>query len=159
MPNFSKLFHEEVRRLCRKEFKADIDSLKRENIALRRNISELRKKLGQSESRLKKIASNGHAYPLEHHEEAHLGNGNGNGHGTGRERISSKTIFTLRKRLGLTQAEFAKLIGVTGQSVYQWERKDSRLTFRRGAEQRVVALKAIGAREARRRLEELNAQG
>jgi DNA-binding transcriptional regulator YiaG len=36
--------------------------------------------------------------------------------------FTSQGIRSLRKRLHVTQAQFAQLSGVTSQAVYQWER-------------------------------------
>jgi DNA-binding XRE family transcriptional regulator len=40
-------------------------------------------------------------------------------------------VRTLRKRLGLTQAEFAKLAGVSGQTVVNWEATEGKIALRR----------------------------
>lgn len=149
MPNFGKQFQEEVRRLARKEAKVDLERLKREQLELRRAIADTRKafdKLQREIKRLRRIAPDA-ATPAasEGGEETGV-----------RARVSAKTIRTLRARLGLTQGEFAKLVGVTGQSIYQWERKEGPLTFRGGAKERIVAVKNIGSKEARKRLLEMN---
>ena len=55
--------------------------------------------------------------------------------------------------MGLSASDFGKLIGVTGQTVYKWERETSRPRV-----QQVVALASIrgmGKREVQTRLEEL----
>jgi DNA-binding transcriptional regulator YiaG len=58
----------------------------------------------------------------------------------------------LRKRLDLSAAELAQLLGVSMQSVYNWEHKKS--APRKEQVAAIVALRSIGKREARRRLEE-----
>ena len=156
MANFSKMFQEEVRRLARKEAKIDLDRIKKENVELRRAISQARKHLVSLRKTVIDLARDAKAIGVA----ATRSKGTSaaaaieSEEGADRSRISSKTIATLRTKLGLTQGEFAKLIGVTGQSVYQWERKGGQLTFRGGAKERIVAIKGIGAREARKRLEE-----
>jgi hypothetical protein len=151
--NFSKLFQDEMRRIARKATKNELAQLQKENKALRRAISETRKALADVQRAVKAAGRRGGAAATGAPAGAAAGKEEG---GNDRTRISSKTIQTLRAKLGLTQAEFAKLVGVTGQSVYQWENKGGRLEFRRGAKERVNAIKGIGAREARRRLEAMN---
>ena len=146
MPNFSKVFQDEVRRLAKKETKDEIARLKKDSVELRRALSDLKKKFASLQ---KAVRSGGRgAKPAAAEGEAT--------EGADRTRISSKTIITLRKRMGLTQAEFAKLVGVTGQSIYQWESKEGQLRFRGGAKERINAIKSFGARDARKRLDEMN---
>jgi len=145
VPGLTKLFQDETRRLARKEMKADLDILRKENVELRRSISALRQQLVQVTRQVRQIErSTGKLEKAIPQEEAT---------GAERARISGKTIRNLRSRLRLTQAEFAALVGVSPQSVYQWERREDQLQFRGGAKEAIVALKDVGAREARRRLE------
>ena len=81
----------------------------------------------------------------------------GEENGAGRIRVSGKSIRKMRHKLGLTQGEFAQLLGVSGQSVYQWERKDGPLKLRSATRKAVAEARTWGVREARRRLEEMNA--
>lgn len=147
MANFSKQFQDEVRRLARKEAKTDLARLKADVVELRKALSATRKQLSTLQQGLKRVKK---VVPAAAEAEAQAVDGRSGG------RVSAKTIIKLRERLGLTQGEFAKLVGVTGQSIYQWEHKEGTLTFRRGAKERIIALKGIGSREARRRLEEMN---
>ena len=148
MANFVKQFQDEIRRLARKETKLDLERLKREQVDLRKALSAARKQLDKLQRDIKRtgrVAPSAASAPSEGGEEE-----------GGRARISGKTVRLMRAKMGITQGEFAKLVGVTGQSIYQWERKEGALTFRRGAKERLVALKGVGAREARKRLAELN---
>lgn len=137
MPNYSKLFQDEVRRLARKEIKDDLARVKKENVELRRMLSNAKKQLQTLEQGFKRLAKSPRGAAAAGAAAQDSGDDSAD-----RKRISSKTIQKLRTRLGLTQAEFAKLIGVTGQSVYQWEHKNGQLTFRGGAKERVLALKS-----------------
>jgi DNA-binding transcriptional regulator YiaG len=143
MPQFSSLFQAEVRRLARKELKSEIAQVRKQNTILRRQLVSLKRDLAQALAAQKRIARKDSA-PTPAAEEATSAT---------RQRISSKTIRTLRARLGLTQVEFAKLVGVSGQAVYQWERGEGRLRLRHATRQAIADIKNIGAREARRRLE------
>lgn len=149
MATFAKQWQDEVRRLARKETKDDLLSLKSENVALKKQIASLKKRLDDIERHGKKLRKTVEkvapdAVPADAEEQ-----------GGPRIRVTGKTVRTLRARLGLTQAEFAALLGVTGQSVYQWERRDDRIRLRNATREAFAAIKTIGSREARRRLEAL----
>ncbi len=148
MPNFTKLFQDEVRRLARKETKDSYAELKRENIELRRTLSAVKKRLDRLEREKKKLGKEiAQVLPEVQEEPEHTSPAE-------RARFSSTTIRNLRQRLRLTQAELAQLVGVTGQSVYQWERKDGQLQLRKATREALYELRDLGVREAHRRLEE-----
>ena len=71
---------------------------------------------------------------------------------TKKARITSRTIRSLRKRLGLSQADFGKLPGVTTGAVYLWESKDGPLNLREKTKAALVSIKGMGAREAKEKL-------
>lgn len=159
MPNFSKLFQEEVRRLARKEAKTDLDRVKKDTAELRRALSAARKEISALQQAVKqagKLAGKAAAGTASTAATAAKAAPKGKEKEDGRKRITGKSIINLRTKLGLTQGEFAALLGVTGQSIYQWEHKEGALKFRGGAKERLQAIKGIGAREARKRLAELN---
>lgn len=73
-----------------------------------------------------------------------------------RIRPTSKSIKNLRKRLSVTQAEFATLLGVSPQSITNWERKGGRLDRLHGKTLASIAeAMNMGAREARAKLTEI----
>jgi DNA-binding transcriptional regulator YiaG len=65
-------------------------------------------------------------------------------------RFVSKGLKSMRKRLGLSAAQLAKLVGVSEQSVYNWETKKA--VPRREQFATIIALRGIGKREAHQRL-------
>jgi DNA-binding transcriptional regulator YiaG len=150
---FAKQWQDEIRRLARKETKDDLLSLKAENVSLKKQLAALKKRLDDIERHGKKLRKTvakvaPDAVPAEGEDE----------NAGPRIRVTGKTVRTLRAKLGLTQAEFAALLGVTGQSVYQWERRDDRIRLRNATREAFAAIKGIGSREARRRLESMSAQ-
>ena len=72
--------------------------------------------------------------------------------------ISSSGIRSLRKRLGLSQEKFGKLVGVSAQSVIRWESRGGKLTLRKAVMQTVTTVRGIGAKEARECLETMAAK-
>lgn len=63
-------------------------------------------------------------------------------------RPTSKAVLKLRQKLGLTQAEFAKLAGVSTLTVYKWEKVGGRIRMRGPALQGFARVRAMGKREA-----------
>ena len=60
-----------------------------------------------------------------------------------------------RERLGLSAEDFGKLLGVSAQSIYNWEHEKARPRAEQLA--KVAALRGIGKREAKARLDQLGA--
>jgi len=67
-----------------------------------------------------------------------------------RARLSPEAIKRLRAGLGVTQAQLAALIGVTGPAIAQWEGGTSEPRERNRAA--LVALRKLGRREVKRML-------
>jgi transcriptional regulator with XRE-family HTH domain len=65
----------------------------------------------------------------------------------------SKGLVSLRKRLGLSAADLARLLGVSMQSIYNWEHKKA--SPRKEQVAAIAALRSIGRKEALRRLDTL----
>ena len=65
-------------------------------------------------------------------------------------RLSPGLIQALRRRLTITQAELAKLVGVSTVAVGMWESGSTHP--RRETKARIVALRSLGRREVRRLL-------
>lgn len=71
-----------------------------------------------------------------------------------RVRFSAKGLRSHRSRLGLSAANFGKLAGVTGHTVYKWEQGSAKPRHRQVAA--LAALRGIGKKEALARLEKLD---
>ena len=82
--------------------------------------------------------------------------GNGRAKPAGRRgrqfKATPQTLRRIRAKLGVTQAELAKLVGVSGNAAWQWEA--GRATPRGRKIKAIQDLTKIGKREARRRLSE-----
>ena len=65
-------------------------------------------------------------------------------------RFSPKSVRTHRTRIGFSAGEYGKLLGVSAQTVYQWERGKSRP--RKPQLAALAKLRTIGKKEARERL-------
>lgn len=138
MPNFSSVLKSEITRLARKEIKAAVDPLRKANAAHRREIAELKRQLALLQ-RAQKSANRQRQAPAEAGDD------------TPKTRFVAKGLKTLRARLGLSAAEFGRLIGASGQSVYNWEA--GKAVPRSNQQAAIVAVRGLGKREAARRLE------
>lgn len=141
MPNIAKVLKEEIRRISRSEIKAETASLRKDNARLKRDVAALKRettKLQKNIELLRSEFSRTAETVIPDQEELR------------KMRITGKMIKKLRDRLKLTQTEFGQLMGVSGQSVYQWEHKDGAIRLRdttRVALQRVRQLSPAQARE------------
>lgn len=144
MPNFSQVLKLEIIRLARKETKAALNKLKsplynarKSIIALKKTVTTLEKDVSFLKGQLVKAQK----IPVVAPEL------------TSKARITGRTIRAMRRKMGLSQEEFAKLVGTARQAVFLWEHKKGVLKFRGDGKARVLALKGVGAREAKRRLD------
>jgi len=143
MPNIASALKEEITRLARKEARVHVESLKKASNQYRRDIAELKRQVAtlmQHATRAAKVAARTTTHPASEANPAKI-------------RFVPKGLRSQRARLGLSAAEYGKLAGVTQQSIYNWESG----TTRPRAEQipRLASLRALGIREARARLDQL----
>ena len=145
MPNVVKVLKAEISRIGRKESKAAVTPLHRRTVRFERAAADLKRRTSrlEKENRLlqARLAKLEQALPTPAPAEK------------SRAWITGRGIRSLRRKLGLSQDKFAKLAGVSGQGVYQWERKGGMLRLRADTKAAIMAVRGLGAREARRRLE------
>jgi DNA-binding transcriptional regulator YiaG len=151
------ILKQEIQRLARKEIKVEMDDVRKRAAEQRKTISELRRRIEILEKQNTKLAKRTAAVAavaapeVAAREEAKAQSAEDrSGYGP---RFSGQAITKLRQKLNLTQAEFAKLAGVSPQSVYQWERKGGKLRLRTATKEALVQMRGMGVREARRLLE------
>ncbi len=138
MPNLSSILKAEITRLARKEIKNAVDPLRKTNGAHRREIAELKRRLASLQRDLKASRK-----PARER--------NSDGDRVSQTRFTASGLKALRARLGLSAANFGLLVGVSGQSVYNWEVGKA---VPRANQQLVLAtVRRLGKREAARRLE------
>ena len=71
-------------------------------------------------------------------------------------RFVAKGLKAQRARLGLSAVDYARLVGVSPQSIYNWEQGH---TSPRPAQVAIIAqLRSLGKREAQARLEQMDAK-
>jgi DNA-binding transcriptional regulator YiaG len=147
MPDIVKVLKNEISRLARKETKRALAVAAGSSLRLRRTAAEMRRKIATLEKEVRSLQRTvdalGKTQPPAPSATAD------------KARITAKGMRSLRRRLGLTGQEFARLLGVTGQVIYGWEKADGALRVRRKTREAILAVRGIGAREARRRLAEM----
>jgi DNA-binding transcriptional regulator YiaG len=67
-------------------------------------------------------------------------------------RPTAESVKRLRKRLGVSQKDFARLLGVTPLTVYLWERQTGRLNLRSKAKTALYNARSLTKRAAAERL-------
>ncbi len=133
---------EEIRRLARKEIKAETGATKQAVAQYRREIASLKRQVAEQN---KKIAF------LERQEKKRIEEPQADEEAVESARFSARSVAAQRKRLGLSAADYAKLVGVSPLTIYNWEKGKSRPRKEQLAA--LVAVRGIGKREALRRLE------
>lgn len=146
MPNIAQLLKEEIRRISRSEIKAQTAKLKRDVVKSKKNIVVLRRivaQLSRDNELLMSTEKRRRGLPaVVAPEDAKSA------------RITAKGIRAMRRKLGLSQGDFAKLAGVTTVAVGLWEHKGKgALKMRDKTRVAILALRGVGAREAKRRVE------
>lgn len=142
MPNLQAVLREEIRRLARREIRAELQTTKKAVSQYRRDIAQLKRDKEDLERRLQY---------LESREAERLKAGPRAKEPPEGTRFSASALRNRRERLGLSREEFASLAGVSASTVYNWENGKTKPTGERLAA--LVALRDIGKREARRRLD------
>ncbi|WP_324779758.1 helix-turn-helix domain-containing protein [Thiobacillus sedimenti] len=143
MPNIASVFKEEIARLVRRQLRSETERLKKasshhrsEIVALKRRIEALEKQI----SRLEKMVSKKAAPAVAEESETKL-------------RFRPQGARAQRTRLGLSAAEMGALVGVSAQTIYNWEAG----TTRPRAEQLAIiaAIRKMGKREVKVRLDQM----
>jgi DNA-binding transcriptional regulator YiaG len=138
------LLKDEIARIARKEVRAQTGDFKKASAQHRTHIAALRRRVDELERELKRVRkSAGAAAPAR----ARAGD---EGEASTQRRFSPARLAAQRGKLGLSAADFATLLGVSGQSVYKWEHGESRPRARQL--EAIAGLRGIGKREAAARL-------
>lgn len=112
MANIAALLKQEITRLVRKELKAETESLKKANSRYRAEIAELKRRVTALEQQLKAAQRQGRKQaPPAIQTNAPAGN----------IRFRADGLKKHRDRLGLSAPALASIMGVSAQTIYNWE--------------------------------------
>ena len=146
MPNIAAVLKEEIARLARKEMRSETELLKKASAHYRSDIAALKRRIAHLEKQVallsKKTARNA---PDKNPPEEGV-----------RVRFTAKGLRTLRQRLELSAAELGTLLGVSAQTVYNWEAESTRPRAQQVSA--IAAIRGLGKREAAARLQEIAAR-
>lgn len=144
MPNLAAILKGEIRRLARREVRGEILKARRVSARYRSDIAKLKRLVRLQERKIAQLesqqAKQGEGEPAA--EEA-----------APRGRFSARSVRAQRRRLKLPAHKYAKLIGVSPQTIYFWERGVTRP--RKSQFAALVAARSLTRREALQRLSEL----
>ncbi|MDE2434023.1 MAG: helix-turn-helix domain-containing protein [Burkholderiales bacterium] len=151
MTNIAAVLKSEISRLARKQSRAELEALKKLVSTQRAEVASLKKRLQELEKTVKtlaKIQSAGAVKPPKATLQADDTQSN--------LRFSAKGLASNRKRLGLSAAEFALLVGTTQQSIFSWE--GGKAVPRAKFLPAIASLRGVGKREVAERLTQLRAK-
>jgi len=142
MSSIMKELKAEISKLSRREIMKAMEPARRIQAAQRSWIADLRRQMAALQKELaglrKAVPADGSAPAAEPAED------------TGRFWILGKGVRSLRKRLGLTQGELAKLADVTPATVVKWEATKGKIAIRRkDTVGKLQAIRGMNKRAAR----------
>lgn len=136
MPNLAVVLKEEIRRLARKEARDQVSELKAASRRYRKDIAELKRQIASQEKQIDRLAKGKPAPPEQ----------------TGSAiRFSPRMVQKHRARLELSAADYAKLVGVSALTVYNWEKGKTRPQA--AQLESLAVVRKLGKREAWARIE------
>jgi DNA-binding XRE family transcriptional regulator len=141
MPNIASVLKQEIARLSRREVRGQVESTRKACAHYRRDIAALKREVGALKRQVALLQRDVPTTPLVVDSAI-------------KPRFVPKGISSHRKRLGLSADEYGRLVGVSAQSIYNWERGQ---TVPRAQQVRAIAaLRAVGKREAQGRLKQID---
>jgi DNA-binding XRE family transcriptional regulator len=114
MPNLASVLKSEVVRLARRSVRDDLSKLRKQCVSCRADVAQLTRQLSQLQRQLRQtlaLRDQPEGPPLPAVSKP-----------AGRPAFSAKHLARQRKRLGLSASDLGLLVGVGGQSIYNWEK-------------------------------------
>ena len=142
MANIGTILKSEISRVSRKEVRGETQALKKSVSQYRSQIADLKRRMQALEQQVKRLGkATAKAAPAQAEQEE-----------SGNLRFSAKGLAAQRRRLGLSAASVAKLLGVSTLSVYKWESGKTRPRAKQI--EAIATLRGMGKREVAQRLQE-----
>ncbi|MCD6671805.1 MAG: helix-turn-helix domain-containing protein [Burkholderiaceae bacterium] len=146
MSNIAKTFREEIGRIARRESRASLERTRKMLSQQRQEIASLKarvKLLERSASAVERDQPTTAASPVETSAK--------------QVRFMPKGVASMRQRLGLSVADLAKLLSVSDQTIYNWERGLSKPRLEH--QTKLFSLRQVGKRELQSFLAQSEASG
>ena len=135
MPNIAIILKDEITRLARKELRSELEGIKKASAQYRSQIAALKRQVVTLE---KQVARIGKKEPKKMTVESE-------GEAAAKFRFSAKRFATQRQKLGVSAGTMGTLIGVSAQTIYNWETGKSR-----PRQQQLAAIAAVRGMGKRR---------
>jgi DNA-binding transcriptional regulator YiaG len=142
MANIASLLKSEITRIARKEIRAEIQTLKKASAQYRSDIAALKRRLVEQDRLIAKLRKNKSVIAGDSKAEE-----------VTQLRFRADGFASLRKKLGLSAADMGKLLGVSLQTIYHWEKGQSKP--RASQLQGIAEVRKLGKRGAAARLAEV----
>ena len=136
MPNIANILKLEISRIARKEARGETKSLKKAIATYRSDIASLKRRAKDLEDEIRQLNKRATKAKVAPDAEPM----------TPGVRFSAKALASQRRRLGLSADRLGLLIGVSGQSIYNWEQGTA--TPHAKYLPAIAALKSLAVRKA-----------
>ncbi len=144
MPNIATVLKGEISRIARKEMKSGTGVLRKASAQYRKDIAALKRQVSNLQGKVSVLEKRVLREVPTQVPEAD----------SKTIRFTAKGLLAQRKRLGLSAESFAKLVGVSGLTIYSWEKGTSRP--RKTVLPVLSSIRAMGKKEAQARLEQVS---
>jgi len=141
MANLTKVLKDETARIARREIRAETGTTKKASAKHRKEIADLKRRLASLEKEVNHLRRHDGRRAVER-PPAELADG---------ARFSPRWVKSNRKKLGLSAADYAELVGVHAMTIYNWEHGRSKP--RRSQLAALVAVRNLSRQEALKRLQ------
>lgn len=147
MPNIGVVLKTEIARLSKKTVKTFVQPLHSSVAAQRRSLAAMKRQIAALEKEIAQLRKAGGKAAGASRAADTDGDQSG-----APLRFQARGLRSLRSRLGLSAEDFGRLIGVSGQSVYNWE--SEKTVPRRSQLQSLAKLRGLGKRQVSKLLAE-----
>ena len=143
MTNLASFLKTEISRLARKEIRSETERLKKALAQYRSDIAAIKRRIAEQDKLIPQLRKGKPAADSKRADESP------------QLRFRADGFASLRKKLDLSAADMGKLLGVSLQTVYHWEKGQSKP---RASQMKAIAdVRKLGRRDATVRLSGLNA--
>ena len=136
MPNIASILKDEIVRLARREMRKELEALRKASAQYRSDIAGLKRRVTDLERQVARAAKTTPGTVTATTSDE-----------TSKIRFRAKGLATHRQRLGLSADEAGVILGVSAQTVYNWEAEKSRP--RQSQLAAIAAFRKMGKRVAK----------
>ena len=142
MSSLASVLKSEIMRLSRREARRSNAKLRKGTAALKKAVAELKRRCVRIDKQLRLIAKSAPgrvASTAQDVSDTEIRNA----------RPTAKMVRALRAKFGISQREMGKLLGVSTQSIFLWEKKEGRLRPRGESVSALLRLRPMGKRQVK----------